>query len=60
MLDKLFSLFPTYQKRISELEKEVKVLNEKLQQRQEDINKTNAYWKKRLHTLTRSKSQEKS
>ena len=60
MLDKLFNLFPTYQKRISQLENEVKTLTEKLQQRQEDINKTNAYWKKKLHSLSRSKNDEKS
>lgn len=60
MLDKLFNLFPTYQKRIKELENEVNELKSKLQQRQEDINKTNAYWKKKLHTLSRSKGAEKS
>ena len=60
MLDKLFSLFPTYQKRIKELENEVNELKLKLYQRQEDINKTNAYWKKKLHTLSRSKGSEKS
>lgn len=60
MLDKLFNLFPTYQKRIKQLENEVSELKQKLQQRQEDINKTNAYWKKKLHALTRSKGSEKS
>jgi len=56
MLDKLFSLFPTYQKRISQLENEVKTLKEKLQKRQDDINKTNAYWKKKMNNLNSSKS----
>ena len=60
MLDKLFSLFPTYQNRINQLEKENKELKEKLLQRQEDINKTNAYWKKKLHNLSRSKSNDNS
>lgn len=36
------------------LENEVKVLKEKLEQRQEVINQTNAYWKKKLHEATKT------
>lgn len=55
MLDKLFNLFPTYQKRIERLEKENAELKDKLAKRQEDINKTNAYWKKKLAGFLKSK-----
>ena len=41
---------------INELRKENEELKDKLQKRQEDINKTNAYWKKKLHNLTRNNS----
>jgi hypothetical protein len=34
-----------------ELEKEITVLKAKLEERQEAINKTNAYWKKKLHEV---------
>lgn len=53
MLEKLFSLVPKYSKRIQELEKENLELKEKLLKRQEDINKTNAFWKKKLAQLQR-------
>ena len=53
MLDKLFSLVPKYSKRIQELEKENSELKDKLLKRQEDINKTNAYWKKKFANLQR-------
>jgi predicted nuclease with TOPRIM domain len=59
MLDKLFSLFPTYQNRIEKLEKENAELKEKLAKRQEDINKTNAYWKKKLAGFTNPRSSSK-
>jgi predicted nuclease with TOPRIM domain len=59
MLDKLFSLFPTYQKRIEKLEKENAELKEKLAKRQEDINKTNAYWKKKLAGIVKPKPSSK-
>lgn len=36
--------------------KENKELNTKLQQKQEDINKTNSYWKFRLHQMSNRKS----
>ena len=39
--------------RIAELEKEIVDLKIKLQEKQEHIDKTNAYWKKRLHLSTK-------
>ena len=39
--------------KIEELEKEITVLKSKLEERQEAINKTNAYWKKKLHEVQR-------
>jgi hypothetical protein len=39
--------------RIEELQKEIVDLKLKLQERQEHIDKTNAYWKKRLHLSTK-------
>jgi len=51
-MSKLLSkIFPCA--RIKVLEKENKELYEKLMQRQEAINKTNAYWKKRFNDLLR-------
>lgn len=51
-MSKLLSkIFPCA--RIKTLEKENKELYEKLMQRQEAINKTNAYWKKRFNDLLR-------
>jgi len=51
-MSKLLSkIFPCT--RIKKLEKENKELYEKLSQRQEVINKTNAYWKKRFNDLLR-------
>mgnify|MGYP000494997328 CR=1 FL=1 len=35
--------------RVKELEQHISVLERELLKRQEDINKTNAYWKKRLY-----------
>lgn len=40
-------------KRIEQLEKENSELKEKLVERQEHINKTNAYWKKKINDLHR-------
>jgi len=37
------------------LQQENKVLKDKLAERQEVINKTNAYWKKKLSALSKSK-----
>ena len=45
-------------KRIKELENEVRLLKEKLDERQEVINQTNAYWKKKMHAV-QSKNKKK-
>ena len=37
--------------RVRELEQHVAVLERELLKRQEDINKTNAYWKRKIHNL---------
>jgi len=50
LLNKLFC-----KKAIGDLEKENEMLKEKLQERQEVINQTNAYWKKKMYTLKKSK-----
>lgn len=42
---------------IIRLKEENKVLKDKLAERQEIINKTNAYWKKKLSAASRSKGQ---
>jgi uncharacterized membrane protein (DUF106 family) len=42
------SLF-TNHKKVKELQKEVEVLNEKISEKQDIINKTNAYWKKKFY-----------
>lgn len=42
-------------KRIEQLEKEISELKEKLVERQEHINKTNAYWKKKMNDINRTK-----
>lgn len=56
MIKWIKSLFSNRQE---ELEKEVKILREKLDERQEVINKTNAYWKKKLHDMqVKSKSKK--
>ena len=50
MLKWLSKVFPWA--RIKSLEKENTELKEKLLERQEAINKTNAYWKKKVRELT--------
>lgn len=40
-------------KKIEQLERENKELREKLVERQEHINKTNAYWKKKMNDVNR-------
>jgi hypothetical protein len=37
--------------RVKELEQHISVLERELLKRQEDINKTNAYWKRKMHNL---------
>lgn len=49
MLKKLLRWFPWT--RVKVLEKENNDLREKLVERQEVINKTNAYWKKKLYDV---------
>lgn len=51
MLKWLSNLFPLV--KIKQLEEENKQLRDKLAERQENINKTNAYWKKRVNELLR-------
>lgn len=45
--------------KIQQLEREIEELKAELDKRQEAINKTNAYWKKKMHELSRKKSVEK-
>lgn len=40
-------------KKVQQLEKQIEELKTELDKRQEAINKTNAYWKKKMHELTR-------
>lgn len=47
-------------KKEKELEKQVIELRAKLDERQEAINKTNAYWKRKVHDLTRKKTSANS
>jgi hypothetical protein len=56
MINWLKGLF-TNHKKVKELENEIEVLNDKLNERQEVINKTNAYWKKRVYNQNK-KSKE--
>jgi hypothetical protein len=51
MINWLTNLFG--KNRIEELQKEIVDLKIKLQEKQEHIDKTNAYWKKRLHISTK-------
>lgn len=51
MLKFLSKIFPWAKVRL--LEQENSMLKEKLQERQQAINKTNAYWKKRLNEMLR-------
>jgi hypothetical protein len=37
--------------KVKELELHIVVLEKELLKRQEDINKTNAYWKRKMHNL---------
>lgn len=57
MIQKLLNRIPFF-KRLQQLETENADLKDKLLKRQEDINKTNAYWKKRLHNLSKNNSKD--
>lgn len=46
-------------RKIEELEDKIEELKNELEKRQEAINKTNAYWKKKMHELTRKNSPQK-
>ena len=46
---KWFKGLITNYKKVKELEKEVLILNDKINEKQDIINKTNAYWKKRFY-----------
>jgi hypothetical protein len=48
MINWLKSLFTNY-KKVKELESEIEILNDKIDEKQDIINKTNAYWKKKLY-----------
>jgi hypothetical protein len=48
MIKWLKSLLTNY-KKVKELESEIEVLNDKIDEKQDIINKTNAYWKKKLY-----------
>lgn len=49
----LKKLFTSKKQQIEDLKQENKKLQEKLLEKQEHINKTNAYWKKKLHSLSK-------
>lgn len=44
--------------RVKELESEVVHLKNQLDSAQENLNKTNAYWKRKLYNATKNKSKE--
>jgi hypothetical protein len=48
MITWLKSLLTNY-KKVKQLESEIEVLNDKIDEKQDIINKTNAYWKKKLY-----------
>lgn len=56
MINWLKGLFANH-KKVKELRNEIEVLNNKINEKQEVINKTNAYWKKRLYNQNK-KSKE--
>lgn len=47
-------------KREEELEKQVRVLEAKLKERQEAINRTNAYWKRKLYEVQGKTTRKKA
>jgi hypothetical protein len=52
-LDTILSV-PALKKRINDLEQENQSLKKKLSDKQEQINKTNAYWKGQVYKLKRA------
>lgn len=53
MFNALRKFFTRHDSQAEELKNKVKMLETKLAERQEVINKTNAYWKKKLRESTR-------
>lgn len=53
-LKRLFS-----QEQVEKLQKENELLKAKLEEKQEHINKTNAYWKKKMHNLSSKNKNDK-
>lgn len=53
----MFSLFKKQKESTdtTDLEKEIETLKSKLNEKQEHINKTNAYWKKKIYGLSPNK-----
>lgn len=45
-------------KKIQQLEEQIQQLKTELEKRQDAINKTNAFWKKKVHELTRKRSSQ--
>lgn len=45
-------------KKIQQLEERIEELKAELDKRQDAINKTNAFWKKKMHELTRKRSSQ--
>lgn len=43
---------------VKELREENELLRQKLEERQDAINKTNAYWKKKFYNLNRKKTSQ--
>jgi hypothetical protein len=48
MIKWIQSLLTNY-KKVKKLENEIEVLNDRIDEKQDIINKTNAYWKKKLY-----------
>jgi hypothetical protein len=53
MLKKILSIFSS--SKIKELTKENQELKLKLSEKQEVINQTNSYWKKKIHSINKQK-----
>ena len=48
-MDLIYKMFPSIKKKIDDLEKENTSLKQKLSTKQEQINRVNAFWKKRMY-----------